>query len=101
MSDVLGKNVREDQRDWDLNLPAMLMAYCISVNDSTLYTPFFLVHGGDPMLAMDTLTQPKYRYVRDECYKLFIQITFVLHIRTTHETSIERKLYLYPGVEPR
>ena len=43
----------------------MLMTYRTSVQDSTLFSPFFLLHGRDPVLPMDTL-QPKLRYQGDD-----------------------------------
>ena len=47
-------------------MSGMLMAYSTSVNDTTRHMPFFICHGRDPVLPMDTLLGPKLRYVGDD-----------------------------------
>ena len=42
MNGVLAKNTRHDQFTWGQHITGMLMA---SVNDTTLFSPFFLVYG--------------------------------------------------------
>lgn len=66
MNDILAKTIEEDQSNWDTCIPAALMAYRTSVNETTQQTPFFLVHGRDPVLPLDTLLEPKLQYHGDE-----------------------------------
>ena len=66
MNDMLAKSVKEDQSNWDECIPAALMAYRTSVNETTQHTPFFLVHGRDPVLPIDTLLEPKFKYYGEE-----------------------------------
>ena len=33
------------------------------INDTTHFTPFFLVYGRDPILPLDTLLRPKFKYI--------------------------------------
>ena len=64
---ILAKSLESsDQRNWDLYIPMALSAYRTSVNDSTHFTPHFLVYGRDPVLPMDTLLRPKLRYMGDQ-----------------------------------
>ncbi len=54
------------QDSWNRYIPALLMAYRTSVNETTRFTPYFLLYGRDPILPMDTLLEPKLKYMGDE-----------------------------------
>jgi transposase InsO family protein len=41
--------------DWDDYLPPIAFAYRASTNESTGYSPYYLVHGHDPILPLDAL----------------------------------------------
>jgi hypothetical protein len=43
--DMLSMYTKEKQNDWDLYIPWVLFAYRTAVNASTLFTPFYLLHG--------------------------------------------------------
>ena len=73
LNDTLAKYTYQNQTIWDTYVPGMLMAYRTSVNDSTKHTPFFLLHGRDPILPMDTLLQPKLKYMGDEYVPTMLQ----------------------------
>ena len=73
MNSMLAKFINEKQNDWDMYIPSMLMAYRTSVNESTGHTPFYLVHGRDPVLPLDTLLGPKYRYMGDDYVPTMLQ----------------------------
>jgi RNase H-like domain found in reverse transcriptase/Reverse transcriptase (RNA-dependent DNA polymerase)/Integrase zinc binding domain len=45
--------VKEQQNDWDLYINWTLFAYRTAVNVSTLYTPFYLLHGYEASYPMD------------------------------------------------
>jgi len=65
-NDMLAKLVDRSQRDWDTKIPAILSAYRTAKNESTKYSPFYILYGRDPVLPVDTLLSPKYRYQGDE-----------------------------------
>jgi len=44
----------QHQDDWDLSIDQVLFAYRVSVHESTLETPFYLTHGYNPDLPIDT-----------------------------------------------
>ena len=66
MSDALAKLVDRSQRDWDSKIPAILSAYRTAKNESTKFSPFYVIYGRDPVLPVDTLLAPKYRYQGEE-----------------------------------
>ena len=65
-NDMLAKLVSRNQRNWDTKLPSILSAYRTAKNDTTKHSPFFIVHGRDPVLPMDTLLSPKFKYQGEE-----------------------------------
>ena len=58
LANLIASYVDEDQRDWDLHLPALTFAYNTSFHPTTLETPFFLRYGRDPTLPIDISLQP-------------------------------------------
>ena len=52
---MLAKMVKENQRDWDSQLPKALFAYRTAVHESTGFTPYHLNFGRTPMLPIDVL----------------------------------------------
>ena len=66
INDAVAKYAHRDHATWPKYLPAIMMAYRTAVNDSTRYSPFYVVYGRDPVLPMDTLLNPKYKYMGEE-----------------------------------
>ena len=63
MTKKLLKRVNEEhQRDWPDHLPAVLLAHRTAPQESSRFSPFFLLYGRDPTLPMDTLLRPKLKY---------------------------------------
>ena len=50
IKDMLAKYVAKRQRDWDVHLPMVMMAYQSSVHSSTKYTPYYLLFGHEVRL---------------------------------------------------
>ena len=50
---MIAMYVQEAQNDWDLFIPWVLFAYRTAVNVSTLYTPFYLLHGYEASYPLD------------------------------------------------
>ncbi|KAF2884256.1 hypothetical protein ILUMI_21908 [Ignelater luminosus] len=55
--DFLSHYVADNQRDWDEWIPYLQMAYCMNIHNSTGYSPYFLIHGRDPVLPFDNILQ--------------------------------------------
>ena len=47
--------ISSGHNDWEDLLPPLRFAYCNSVHESTNETPYFLVHGRDPLLLIDRI----------------------------------------------
>ena len=53
ITDMLALYCRSNQRDWDLFLPYLIFAYNTARQDTTQYSPFYLVHGREAKLPID------------------------------------------------
>ena len=47
------KMIENEQSDWDLYLDAVLFSYRVSKQDSTKFSPFFLMYGRNARLPVD------------------------------------------------
>ncbi|UYV74371.1 hypothetical protein LAZ67_11003263 [Cordylochernes scorpioides] len=55
IADMLSMYVEVNQKDWDRILPFVTFAYNIAKQESTGFTPFFLVHGREAETPLDVL----------------------------------------------
>ncbi|UYV70710.1 hypothetical protein LAZ67_8000342, partial [Cordylochernes scorpioides] len=55
IADMLSMYVDVNQKDWDRNLPFVTFAYNTAKQESTGFTPFFLVHGREAETPLDVL----------------------------------------------
>ena len=55
---MLAKCIDEDQTNWSVKLPYVLMAYRSSVHESTGFTPHYLVFGNEISLPLDLMYRP-------------------------------------------
>ena len=53
LNGLLAKWVSENQRDWDEKLPAIAFAYRTSVQETTGFTPFYLIFGREARIPAD------------------------------------------------
>jgi len=53
MHSMLAKLVSDNQRDWDQMLPAVAFAYRTSVQESTHFTPYYLMYGREARIPAD------------------------------------------------
>ena len=52
---VLTKLLNDNVRDWDLHLNSALAAIRFSVNETTKFSPFFLLYNRDPIFPLDNV----------------------------------------------
>ena len=52
---LLSMAASENERDWDLHIPMVMMAYRTSVQESTRCTPFYLMFGREGRLPADVM----------------------------------------------
>ena len=55
--EMLRGKIKEDQKDWDLQLPACMMAYRGAVHESTGVTPNLLMLGRELEVPLDAITE--------------------------------------------
>jgi hypothetical protein len=53
LTDCLAMYVGSDQKDWDRMISHCVFAINTSVNETTKYSPFFLIHGREPLLPKE------------------------------------------------
>jgi len=73
MHDIISKRIKEDVTSWDLYLNQMLAAIRFHVNESTKYSPFFLLYNRDPVLPLDSILKPRRRYQGDQYHKIALE----------------------------
>ena len=71
-NDMVSKQL-ESGDDWDSLIPAVLTAYRTSINESRKHSPFYLLYGRDPILPLDTILQPRLKYMGEDYHKLTLQ----------------------------
>ena len=96
-NDMLAKLVDRSQRDWDTKIPGILSAYRTAKNESTKFSPFYVLYGRDPVLPVDTLLAPKYRYQGEEYVPTMLENLHGAHhlVRHNLERSHERNKNYY------
>ncbi|RWS23056.1 Pol polyprotein-like protein, partial [Leptotrombidium deliense] len=62
---MLSMFVSKDQRDWDRALAMVVFAYMTSVQESTGYTPFYLLYGREARLPVENVLQTPSRGIAD------------------------------------
>ena len=55
LHDAVSKKLHDDLASWDLHFSQTLSATRVSVSDTTHNSPFFLLHGRDPILPFDNI----------------------------------------------
>ena len=72
-NDILSKQCAEEPNIWDAYLPFAMASIRCNVNESTKFTPFFLLYGSDPIIPLDNLLQPKPKYKGEEMHKIRLE----------------------------
>lgn len=83
---LLSHHVSRDQRDWDTWLPYAMFSYNTAVHDSLNETPFFLVHGRDPVVPNSVLNGVRVvNYATADDYKCEL----AARLQTAHDIARE------------
>ena len=77
LKDMVAKYIDSEGLRWDRNVKAYAMAYNSSVHTTTGHTPFFLIHGFEPVLPMDVMYGPpkELLWISDPVRPCFLAIT--------------------------
>ncbi len=63
----------KDPRLWDTYVPQILSAYRFSTHDTNGYSPFYALHGFDVVLPLDSILQPRRKYMGDVYSNIFLE----------------------------
>ena len=102
-NDMLAKLVDSTHRDWDSKIPSILSAYRTAKNESTGFSPFYIIYGRDPVLPVDTLLSPKYRYQREEYVPTMLENMHKAHHHVQYNLAMSHernKLYYDRKAKP-
>ena len=69
----MSKKLEENYEAWDLHLNQVLAAIRFNVNESTKFSPFYLLYNRDPVLPLDNILKPRQRYLGEEPHKIGLQ----------------------------
>ncbi|CAC5369517.1 unnamed protein product [Mytilus coruscus] len=69
----LSKKIKDNAQTWDLYLNQALAAIRFNVNESTKFSPYFLLYNRDPVLPIDNILKPRRKYYGEEEHKIALQ----------------------------
>ena len=72
LKDSIAKHIAP-QLEWDGLVPLACVAYNFIPNEHSKESPFFLMFGRDPVLPLNTLLEPKIRYMRNDINVLSLE----------------------------
>ena len=58
----MSKRISENVETWDIYLNQVLSAIRFITNESTKFSPFYLLYNHDPLLPIDNILKPRHRY---------------------------------------
>ena len=69
LDDVMSKKVSDSLHTWDIYLKQVLAAIRFNINESTKFSPFYLLFNCDPVLPIDNILKTRRRYLEEEPHK--------------------------------
>lgn len=73
LHDVMAKKIVNDAQTWDIYLNQTLAAIRFHPNESSKFSPYYLLYNRDVVLPLDTLLKPRRRYNGEEQHKIILQ----------------------------
>ncbi|MCG7879465.1 MAG: DDE-type integrase/transposase/recombinase, partial [Candidatus Thiodiazotropha endolucinida] len=73
LHDVLSKVIQGQTQIWDQFLPSVLGSLRFHVNESTKFSPFFLLYNREVLLPIDNILKPKRRFEGEDLHKIALQ----------------------------
>ena len=84
--------------EWDALIPLACAAYNFIPNEHSKESPFFLMFGRDPVLPLNTLLEPKVRYMGNDINILSLEaLKNMYEIVATNLKMAREKIDLQPG----
>ena len=72
------------QLEWDDLVPLACAAYNFIPNEHSKESPFFLMFGRDPVLPLNTLLEPKIRYMGNDINIISLEMKNLYEIAATN-----------------
>ena len=69
----MSKRVKEIVETWDIYHNQVLVAIRYNTNDSTKFSPFYVLYNHDPILPIDNISKPRHRYYGEEPHRIGLQ----------------------------
>ena len=73
LADILSKLVRDNEENWDLFLTQALAAVRFCENETSKFSPYYMIFGRDVVLPVDNLLKPRRKYMGEDHHKLIIE----------------------------
>lgn len=73
LADVLSKLVKDNEENWDLYLTQALAAVRFCENETSKFSPYYMIFGRDVVLPVDNLLKPRRKYMGEDHHKLIIE----------------------------
>ena len=73
LADILSKLVRDNEENWDLFLTQALAAVRFCENETSKFSPYYMIFGRDVVLPEDNLLKPRRKYMGEDHHKLIIE----------------------------
>ena len=73
LRDVLSKLTTGNSRDLDLQQNQALATVRFSINETTQFSPYFMLFGHDVILPIDNLLKPRRKYMGEDHHKLILE----------------------------
>lgn len=70
---MLSKVIQGQTQIWDQFLPSVLGSLRFHVNESTKFSPFFLLYNREVLLPIDNILKPKRRFEGEDLHKIALQ----------------------------
>ena len=72
-ADVRAKLAEHNKGNWDLFLTQALAAVRFSMNETTKFSPYYLVYGRDVVLPIDNLLRPRRKYQGEDHHRIILE----------------------------
>ena len=76
LHDVMSKKVSDSLDTWNIYLHQILAAVRFNINESTKFSPFYLLYNCDPVLPIDNILKPRRRYLGEEPHKVVLELQY-------------------------
>ncbi|XP_065928361.1 uncharacterized protein [Magallana gigas] len=94
LHDVMAKKTTDNAQTWDIHLNQTLAAICFHPNDSSKFSPYYLMYNRDVVLPLDTLMKLRRRDAGEDQHKIALQEqhkAFLLVHRNMKEAKKKQK----------